>query len=186
MLHFDLDWRELWQIGDEFQATDKQVNFALGRAMRRTEATLRRMSSKGLTKVLQLRAAGTLRKRLKSIRMRMSSPTAREQGMGLWYGLNDLPVSSFKGRPRETKDGATFRGEEYEGAFVGRSKVKGKQTIFKRVREARLPVAEQLHPIEEKAILFIEDEVFDQVLDIFWQHFRRDLRARVKFKLGES
>lgn len=186
MLHFDLDWRELWQVGEELQATDKQVAFALGRAMRRTEASLRRMSSKGLTKVLQLRAASTLRKRLKSIRMRMSGPTAREQGMGLWYGLNDLPVSSFKGRPKNTKDGATFQGQEYEGAFVGRSKVKGKQTIFKRVREARLPVAEQLHPIEEKAILFIEDQVFDQVLDIFWQHFRRDLNARVKFKLGES
>lgn len=186
MLHFDLDWRELLQVGEELQATDKQVMFALGRAMRRTEATLRRMSSKGLAKVLQLRAASALRKRLKTIRTRMSSPTSRDQGMGLWYGLNDLPVSSFKGRPKNTKDGATFQGQEYDGAFVGRSKVKGKQTIFKRVREARLPVAEQLHPIEEKAILFIEDEVFDQVLDIFWQHFRRDLRARVKFKLGES
>lgn len=186
MLQFDLDWRELWQVGEELQATDKQVAFALGRAMRRTEATLRRMSSKGLTKVLQLRAASTLRKRLKSIRMRMSSPTARDQGMGLWYGLNDLPVSSFKGRPKETSGGATFQGQEYEGAFVGRSKAKGKQTIFKRVRETRLPVAEQLHPIEDKAIVFIEDQIFDQVLEVFWQHFRRDLRARVKFKLGES
>lgn len=186
MLQFDLDWRELLQVSEELQATDKQTMFALSRAMRRTEATLRRMSSKGLTKVLQLRAASVLRKRLKSIRMRMSGPTFREQGMGLWYGLNNLPVSSFKGRPAETKDGASFRGTEYDGGFVGRSKVKGKQTIFKRVKEARLPVAEQLHDIEDKAIVFIEDEVFDQVLDIFWQHFRRDLRARVRFRLGES
>lgn len=186
MLHFDLDWRELLHVGDELQASEKQVMFALGRAMRRTEATLRRMSSRGLVKVLQLRSAGILRKRLKSIRMRMSSPTARDQGMSLWYGLNDLPVSSFKGRPRETKDGASFQGQEYDGAFVGRSKVKGKQTIFKRVRETRLPVAEQLHPIEDKAKVFIEDEVFDQVLEVFWQHFQRDLRARVKYKLGES
>lgn len=186
MLHFDIDWNQLLAVGDELQATDKQVIFALSRAMRRTEATLRRMSSKGLTKVLQLRAAGVLRKRLKSIRMRMSAIGSRDQSMGLWYGLNDLPVSSFKGRPKNTNDGASFRGEEYAGAFVGRSKVKGKQTIFKRVREARLPVAEQLHAVEDKAITFIEDEIFDQVLDIFWQHFRRDLRARVKFQLGES
>ena len=186
MLHFDLDWRELLQVGEELQATDKQVMFALGRAMRRTEATLRRLSSKGLTQVLQLRAASVLRKRLKSVRVRMSGAGKADQGMGLWYGLNDLPVSSFKGRPTRTKDGASFRGTEYDGAFVGRSKVKGKQTIFKRVKEARLPVAEQLHAVEDKAIVFIEDEIFDQVLDIFWQHFRRDLRARVKFKLGES
>jgi hypothetical protein len=186
MLHYDIDWRELLQVGEELQATDKQTIFALGRAMRRTEATLRRMSSKGLTKVLQLRAATVLRKRLKSIKLRMSAAGSRDQGMSLWYGLNDLPVSSFKGRPTRTKDGASFRGTEYDGGFVGRSKVKGKQTIFKRVKEARLPVAEQLHAIESKTIEFIEDEIFDQVLDVFWQHFRRDLRARVKFKLGES
>lgn len=186
MLHFDIDWRELLDVGNELQATDKQVIFALSRAMRRTEATLRRMSSRGLAKVLQLRAASALRKRLKSIRTRMSSPTARDQGMGLWYGLNDLPVSSFKGRPKSTPSGASFREQQYDGAFVGRSQIKGKKTIFKRVRDARLPVAEQLHSIEGKAITFIEDEIFEQVLDIFWQHFRRDLRARVKFKLGES
>ncbi|BAO20609.1 putative minor tail protein Z [Pseudomonas phage PPpW-3] len=184
MLQFDLDWRELVQVGEELQATDKQVMFALSRAMRRTEATLRRISAKGLVRILQLRTASILRKRLKSIKMRKGG--LDKDGAGLWYGLNDLPVSSFKGRPSATKDGASFRGTEYDGAFVGRSKVKGKQTIFKRVKEDRLPVAEQLHSVEDKAIVFIEDEVFDQVLDIFWEHFKRDLRARVKFKLGES
>ena len=184
MLHFDLDWRELLQVSTEIGATDKQVMFALSRAMRRTEATLRRISSKGLMQILQLRATSVLRSRLKSIRMRKGG--LDKDGAGLWYGLNDLPVSSFKGRPTETGGGARFRETEYDGAFVGRSKVKGKQTIFKRVREARLPIAEQLHNVEDKAIVFIEDEVFDQVLDIFWQHFKRDLRARVKFRLGES
>lgn len=186
MLHYDIDWRQLLQIGEELQATDKQVIFAMGRALRRTEATLRRMSSKGLTQTLQLRASSALRKRLKSIRLRMSSPTARDQSMGLWYGLNPLPVSAFKGRPRDSASGATFRGQTYEGAFVGRSKVKGKQTIFKRKGDARLPIVEQLAPIEDQAVTFIEDEIFDKVLDIFWQHFRRDLMARVKFKLGDS
>lgn len=186
MLHYDIDWRELLQVGEELQATDKQVIFAMGRALRRTEATLRRMSSKGLTQVLQLRALGTMRKRLKSIKLRMSSPTAKEQGVALWYGLNPLPVSAFKGRPKENGTGAAFRGEQYNGAFVGRSKVKGKQTIFKRKGAERLPIVEQLHPIEDQAVAYIEDEIFDQVLTIFWQHFTRDLRARVKFKLGES
>lgn len=186
MLHYDLDWRELLQVGAELQASDKQVAFALSRAMRRTEATLRRLSSRGLTRELQLRSAGALRKRLRSIRLRMSSAGSRDQSMGLWYGLNPLPVSAFKGRPKETASGATFRGENYDGGFVGRSKIKGKQTIFKRKGAERLPVVEQLHPIEDKAVAFIEDQVFDQVLDIFWQHFRRDLAARVKFKLGES
>lgn len=185
MLHYDLDWSQLLSVGAEIGATDKQVAFALTRAMRRTEATLRRMSASGLTKVLQLRVMATMRKRLKSIKMRIGG-AATGASMALWYGLNDLPVSSFKGRPRETKSGASFRGVDHPGAFVGKSKVKGKQTIFKRVGEARLPIAEQLHPIENKAIEFIEDEIFDKVEEIFWQHFKRDLQARVKFKLGES
>jgi hypothetical protein len=186
MLHYDIEFRDLLRVGDEIGASEKQVMFALSRAMRRTEASLRRMSARGLAQVLQLRAMATMRKRLKSIRMRMSSPLAREQGMGLWYGLNDLPVSSFKGRPKENATGAAFRGVQHDGAFVSRSKVKGKQTIFKRVGDARLPIAEQMHPIESAAIEYIEDEVFDKVLEIFWQHYRRDLQARVKFKLGES
>lgn len=186
MLHYDVDWRQLLNVGTEVEATDKQVIYALSRAMRRTEATLRRMSSKGLRQVLQLRAASTLRKRLKSVRLRMSKPTDRDQSMGLWYGLNDMPVGVFKGRPKTTDGGASFRDKEFKGGFLGKSKISGRNSIFKRSEKQRLPVEEQLYPVEDKAVTFIEDEVFDQVLDIFWKHFRRDLMARVKFKLGDS
>lgn len=181
MLHFDLDWSRLVAVGEELGATDRQVKYALSRAMRRTEATLRKMSTKGLTKLLQLRAASALRNRLKGIKLR-SSPG--QDGMRLWYGLNGLPVSSFKGRPRNAGNGAEFRGTQIDGGFVAKSKAKGKQTIFKRKGKERLPIEEQLLPIEDQAIVFIEDEVFDQVLDIFWGHFQRDLQARVKFSVG--
>lgn len=183
MLNFDIDWSGLLRIGDELGATEKQVKLALNRAMRRTEATLRRMSSKGLTQELQLRAAGVLRNRLKSIKLKMATSDA---SMALWYGLNDLPVSAFKGRPSRTSGGASFRGQEFDGGFVGRSKIKGRQTIFKRRGQDRLPVVEQLFPIKDKAEVFIEDEIFTGLEDVFWQHFRRDLQARVKFKLGEA
>jgi len=63
--------------------------------------------------------------------------------------------------------------------------VKGKQTIFKRKDKERLPIVEQQLPIEDKAIVYIEDEIFDQVIEIFWGHFQRDLRARVKYQIGE-
>lgn len=183
MIHFDIDWSGLLRIGDDLGATDKQVKLALNRAMRRTEATLRRMSSKGLTQELQLRAAAVLRNRLKSIKLKMG---ASDASMALWYGLNDLPVSSFKGRPSNTSSGAAFRGQDFDGGFVGRSKVKGKQTIFKRRGQGRLPVVEQLYPIKDKAEVFIEDRIFTELEDVFWGHFRRDLQARVKFKLGEA
>lgn len=183
MLHFEIGWLQLEDISQELGATPKQVKFALSRALRRTEATLRRMSAKGLTRVLQLRTLGSMRKRLKSIKLRKLGIDAGD-GVALWYGINPLPVSSFKGRPRKTDGGAEFRGQKYDGAFVAKSKIKGKQTIFKRETANPLPISEQLHDIADQAIVFIEDEVFDQIEKIFWQHFRRDLQARVKFKLG--
>lgn len=183
MLNFEIGWGQLEDVAQEIGATNKQVKFALSRALRRTEATLRRMSAKGLTRVLQLRTMGSMRKRLKSIKLRKTGLDGGDS-VGLWYGLNSIPVSSFKGRPKKTQGGAEFRGKQYDGDFVAKSKIKGKQTIFKRETAKPLPIAEQLHDIEDKAVVFIEDEVFDQVEEIFWQHFRRDLQARVKFKLG--
>lgn len=186
MLNFDIDWSSLVRVADEIGGSDKQIRFALNRALRRTEASLRRLSSRGLKDTLQLRVASALRKRLKSIKVRKTGGLSGGNGVGLWYGLNDLPVSSFKGRPRKTSSGASFNGKSFEGAFVARSRIKGKRTIFKREGKERLHIVEQQLPIEDKAIVFIEDQVFDKVEEIFWQHFRRDLNARVKYQLGES
>lgn len=185
MLHYDVNFGELLQVADELKASKKQVRFALSRAMRRTTASLRKQASKGLARELQLRSVTALRRRLKTISLRMNT-SSDDQAMGLWFGLNPLPVSAFKGRPRQTPTGATFKGEQFPGAFVARSKVKGKQTIFKRKGNGRLPLIEQSVPIEDDAMVFIEDQVFDQVLDLFWKNFRRDLQARVKFNIGEA
>lgn len=179
MLHFDLDWTELRGVADELQASEKQFKAALSRACNRTAATLRKMSSRGLKDELQLRTLSAMRKRLKSIRLK-----SKQQGITLWYGLNDIPVSSFKGRAKQVSDGATFRDQKFDGAFVARSSAKGKRTVFKRSGKGRLPISEQLMPIKDKADIFIEDNIFTQVEDIFWKHFERDLRSRVKFDIG--
>lgn len=191
MLSVEVDWSGLVRVADELGATDKQVKFALSRALRRTEATLRRMSSKGLQKELQLRAASALRKRLKSIRMSKTGGLSAGNDVTLWYGLNDLPVSAFKGRAvQDHAHGASFLrpgAANHFGpdSFVAKSRVKGRRSVFKRKGEDRLPIVEQMIPIEDKAIVFIEDEIFSEVETIFWQHFRRDLAARVRFQLGE-
>jgi hypothetical protein len=182
MIHFDIDARGLQQVAFELDATDKQVRSALTRALHRTEASLRKLSSKGLTKELQLRTAAVLRKRLKSIKLRQG----KDSGVALWYGLNPLPVSSFKGRPKEDPAGAFMGDYFFKGAFVARSTYKGRNTIFNRQGKKRLPIAEETISINDDAIVFIEDEIFEQTETIFWQHFRRDLQARVKYKLGEA
>lgn len=182
MLHFDIDWQDLLRIGEDLQASDKQIKFAMSRALRRTEASLRKLSSKGLPPLLGLRTASVLRKRLKSIKMRAG---AGEAGVTLWYGLNPLPVSSFKGTVKQDDGGALQRDFYFEDAFVAKSGKKGRNTIFKRKGKERLPIVEQTITIEDKAFVYIEDEIFDQVIEIFWGHFQRDLRARVKYQIGE-
>lgn len=181
MLNFDIEWSQLREVATDLQASEKQFKAALSRACNRTAATLRKMSASGLKNELQLRTLSVLRKRLKSIKLR-----SKQTGVVLWYGLNDLPVSSFKGRVSKSKDGASFRGHEFKGAFVAKSGIKGKRTVFKRTVKDRLPIAEQLMPIKDQADIFIEDEIFTQVEEIFWKNFRRDLEARVKLGIASE
>ncbi|MNK29144.1 hypothetical protein D3C87_475320 [compost metagenome] len=181
MLHFDIDFRQLTEAGQELNATPKQVQLALSRALSRTASALRTMSGQGLKSELDLRRLGALRKRLKSIKLRSAA-----DGVQLWYGLNDMPVSWFKGTPKETADGATFRGQKFPGAFVAKSSYARTKTIMKRKGKARLHIEEQLLPVEDKAAVYIEDNIFDKLESIFWPIFMRDLQARVKYKIGAS
>lgn len=183
MIHFDIEWKELEAIGNDLGASEKQILFALNYALRRTASRLRALSTRGLKTELELEKTSVLRKRLRSIKLRKG---AQGDGVKLWYGLNDMPVSWFKGKPTQTATGAEFRGQKFPGAFVARSQFKNKDTIFKRKGAARLHIAEQLLAIEDKTRVFIEDRIFVQVEDIFWPIFKREINARVKYSIGES
>lgn len=180
-LHFDIDLAQLRIIGAELQASEKQVKLALHTALNRTATTLRTMAARGLKNELELRTINLLRKRLKTLKLRMTG-----EGVQLWFGLNDMPASWFKGTPKQTASGAQVRGHSFAGAFVAKSKFKGRKTVFKRTGDKRLHIAEQNLPIEDSAVVFIEDKIFDQTEQIFWKYFQRDLNARVKYRIGGS
>jgi hypothetical protein len=181
MIHFDIDVNELKSIGDELGASEKQIKLAFSRALQRTASKLRMLSTKGLKSELQLQRVSALRKRLKTIRLRRGM-----EGIQLWYGLNDMPISWFKGTPTQTPTGAQFRGVEYPHAFVASSRYAKGKTILKRKGKSRLAVEEQLYPVKDKADVFIEDKIFVELESIFWPLFRRELAARVKYQIGAA
>ena len=185
MLDFEIDGRELAKIGEELQATEKEIRYAFSRALRRTASTLRKESSKGLQSELGLRRAKLLRRRLKDFRIKRGKTMGEVK---LWYGLNNLPVSEFKGQVSEASGGAQFRGKAgrhtIEGGFVRKKGGKGKKTILRRVKRTTYPVAETTLPINDKAAVFLEDEVFTELESIFWRAFRDDLTRRVAYLRG--
>lgn len=180
-LHFDIDASQLNAVAAELGASEKQVKLAFSAASRRTVTTLRTMSARGLASELQLRTIGLLRRRLKAMRLRSNG-----DGVQLWYGLNDMPASWFKGRARQDASGASKHGQHFEKGFVARSKFKGRDTVFKRKGKGRLHIEEQNIKVEDEAVVFVEDEIFSELEPIFWKNFTRELTARVKYKIGDA
>ncbi len=181
MLAFDFDASELKAIADEFGASEKDRRHAYSRALRRTAQNMKTRARKGLRTELELRTAAELRKRLQGFRFK------RGKGMGqvsMWFGLNDMRVSAFKGRAARTGAGASFGGQDFPGAFVG-SNSKGRPTVMRRATQRAFPIREERMPIEDKAQIFVEDQVFDEIEEVFFKNFRAEVRSRTLYKVGK-
>lgn len=177
MIAFDVDTADVARLVADLQASEKQVKQSINRALRRTAGTLRVRASKGLVSELQLRRAGEIRKRLREIKLRAKGDASE---IGLWFGMNDMAIRSFKGTPKEYAGGATFRSIEFPGAFVAKGK-NGRRSIFKRSGRGRFPIVEQTLPIKDQADVFVEDVIFPDIVGIFMKNFAADLRARTMF-----
>ncbi|MBP0047654.1 phage tail protein [Marinobacterium sp. AK62] len=182
MLEFDIDYQQIVDLQDELGATEQQIQQAYSRAINRTAGTLRKMSNKGLKDELELRNTKELRKRLRTIRIRKGKLL---DAVTLWYGTNDMKVSAFKGSPKASRGGASFRGTEFPGAFIAKGKG-GPRTIFKRKGQERLPIIEQTLPVKDQMDVYLEDEIFTELESIFFKHFTADLRARVIYGVGRK
>lgn len=181
-VRLDLDLTDIKRTISALGATDKQVRFAISRALRRTATTLRLRVSKAAMSELQLRRARDFRKRMKDLKLR-----AHKGGdmIGIWVGLNDLAVSQFKGTPTEYAGGAKFRQIEYPGAFVAKVGRK-RRSIYKRAGRGRFPIREQTIPIKDEMDVVLEDEVFPDAVEVFMRNFMSDLRARAQFGIGQK
>lgn len=182
MLHYDVDIAQLLQVTDELGATSKQVVLSLKRALNRTLTSLRKSSVKDLKRELMLGAASTLNSRVRKTQMRIKNGEVKAD---IWFGLNPVSASSLRGKGKQESWGASKQNYLFKDSFVAKMP-NGHQSIFKRKGKARLKIEEQTVTIEEEASNYVENEVFDEVLTVFWGHFERDLRARVKYQIGIS
>lgn len=175
---------EVERIIKELGATPAVVRAAMSRALKRTASSLRVASSKRIVPELELRRAGDFRNRIRNMRTRLN---ANGGVLGVWYGLNDFPVSWFKGRPRRVRrreKGPSFRGSTFDGAFVARRRGSKGTTIYRREGKSRFPIREEGMPIKDRVDVILEDEILPDAADLFLDLFVRDLRARMKFKVG--
>lgn len=179
MFTLEIDQSKLKAIVRELGASDKQVRMSVHRALNRTATTLRKLSSQGLKTELELRNAKLLRRRLKTMKIK----SAAKSGVRLFYGLNDMPISAFKGSSRKTSSGVKFRNQIIQDAFIGKNN-HGKRTVFKRKSSARYPIDEYKIDIKERADDFLQNKIFVQVEAIFINNFKSDLRARTIYGVG--
>lgn len=188
-LMFDIDLDDLKAIQLLVGATNKEMLKAYNRALSRTAVTIRKLSTKMLKDSLQARNAALLRRRLKQFKVKQSGKGLDE--LKLWFGLNDLPASSLKGRSRrkgskKKPNGAVFipaspllKPVHAEKGFV--AKIKGPRSVFTRNGKERWDISEvmvNIEPVQEA----IEDDIFVQLPQIFLKHFETDLRGRVAIR----
>lgn len=177
--HVEIEGIELARVASELKASEVDVEKSVSRAMGRTARTLRKRARMGLKSELELRNAKVIRRRLKSHKFKRS----KSGDFQLWFGANDIPVSNFKGRPRRARKGASFRGVNFPGGFI-RMGAAGRRTILERVGASRTKLTEAKLPVQDSINVFVEDEIWNQALDIFWHYFRNDLRARTIYGVG--
>lgn len=174
MIGVEIDPGELQRIGREFAASEKELRAAWRRAKSRTARRLRTQARKALRENLSLRSAAILRARL---RLRNTRDDA-----SLWVGLNNLPVTAFKGRPRQTASGVSVGGREFPGAFVGRGGG-GNRLVFRRVGRSRLPIEVETVPIKDAGDDTLEAEVMRDAADALIRNFAAEVRARTIYKV---
>ena len=176
MMHLFIDDADLNAVIEQFpELPPKAVPLAFHRAMRRTEQTIISQASRLLKGELKLSAQKALKARVKTY-IRPSSSNMEE--MKFWFGMNDLPPNVFSGKPRKTKGGLMFRGHYYDRAFV--TIRNGKTTYRQRDGAARTPTTKITIPIPDDIVVKIEDEVLEQMPEIFMRHFATDLQGRSK------
>lgn len=172
----DLDTKK---VRKALNLSEKQMTALHKRAAKRTAQNVRVIASKGNLGIGALRRKKVPRARVK--------PLDRGDKIGIWFGLNDVRASEFKGKPKKVEGGVTFRGKFYKGYFIARFKHDPNPKSVKRVLilpPGKRSWEEVMVPIENLARAFIKDEIQPKIKALFNKNFQHavDGQAALKWK----
>ncbi|NKD76606.1 hypothetical protein HEQ60_02315 [Haematospirillum sp. H1815] len=173
MLGFEINTAELARIADEFYASESVVQHARSRALHKTALYITRLVKSGLLGELQLSNAKALRTRLKSLKGDGASA-------GLWIGANAIEICRFRGKPRTSARGVSFRSQDFAGSFMARLP-SGHTSVYHRSRKRRLPIEEQALPVHEAIAAFTETKAVPEISSVFYQYFSDEIRMRTVY-----
>lgn len=175
MIDIEVSGEGLQQIQLDLAATDQQATKALRSTLGKMAAWLRGKSVKGLSQELAI-GQKVMRRRLKSFRL-----TSRPGGgsITVWYGLD--PIALIYLNAKQNKSGVTAMGGRFvKSGFI--APVRGGRQVFKRRGKARLPIDKQRAEIQDKANVYLEDQLIgtEEFEARFFTIFERELKWRTQ------
>lgn len=186
-LQYDIDGLE--EIAEELGATEYQMKAAFSRAIKRTMGTMRKKVIAGTKDEIQARKLDSMRRRMRVFRLQKGAM----DGIKLWFGVNDFRTSALKGKAKrlgtkkKPKGAAYFRvtGDvvTHKSAFILN---RNGRKIFHRTTKQRDSLTELKAPINKGIEEKVEDEIFQDLQDVFMHHFITDLRGRLRMNLNRD
>lgn len=176
MIKIDIDTSNLQPSIAAIGLTQKEIDAAAHRAYQRTAKDIKRLVLKALSRKLETRNSGTLRRRI-----RLSK---RNGVFSLFVGLNDMPVGALKGKMKQISSGVVFRGQRFDGAFIAKMP-NGKQSAWRRRNKNRNSLVEVKTPIQTESDEAIRREIYDDVVELFRYRFENDLKGRMAKKAAK-
>jgi len=174
-LNIDIDGAGIKALINVFGATEKQVQAALRSTYGKLARQLRTRAVRGLSSELAVKQK-ILRSRIKTFHLQ-GGVSSSAQGMKVWFGLK--PISLMRLNAKKAADGVRADGNRYiKGAFI--AKYNGRQTVLKRVGNARLPLEAQRADISDQAVVYVEDNLIGTAeFDLmFFKIFEHELKWR--------
>lgn len=184
MINFKVDQTELDIITHELDATEKAVNLAMKRTIRRMSAWIRVRAGRAIRQETKLKA-DVLRSRLKLMKFKTRKDAAKG---GVWIGYNPIDISRMPYSQQDEVGVVAGQGagavKYFDHAFMGpKPGVKARSLrggAFIRKGKARGPIERVGYDIAKEVEKALGDDIFKGFEEQFYKVFEADLKWRMQ------